>query len=65
MRGWTSSSCAPSRRRRQLASRRARIIEMPGLSILAAIIFYSLIYIMAAVVVLASTWQTESNLNKY
>jgi len=42
-----------------------RIIEMPGLSLLAAIIFYSLVYIMAAVVVLASTWQTESNLNKY
>ncbi|WP_288007732.1 hypothetical protein [Thermofilum sp.] len=42
-----------------------RIIEMPGLSLLAAIIFFSLVYIMAAVVVLASTWQTESNLNKY
>jgi len=42
-----------------------RMLEMPGLSLLAAIIFFSLAYIMAAVVVLASTWQTESNLNKY
>jgi hypothetical protein len=42
-----------------------RMLEMPGLSLLAAIIFFSLVYIMAAIVVLASTWQTESNLNKY
>jgi hypothetical protein len=42
-----------------------RMLEMPGLSLLAAIIFFSLVYIMAAVVILASTWQTESNLNKY
>jgi hypothetical protein len=42
-----------------------RILEIPGLSLLVAIIFFSLIYIITAVVALASTWQTESNLKKY
>jgi|GEM_PF-4166504 hypothetical protein len=42
-----------------------RILEIPGLSLLMAIIFFSLIYIITAVVALASTWQTESNLKKY
>jgi multisubunit Na+/H+ antiporter MnhB subunit len=42
-----------------------RMFEIPGLSLLVAIIFFSLIYIITAVVALASTWHTESSVKRY
>jgi hypothetical protein len=42
-----------------------RMFEITGLSLLVAIIFFSLIYIITAVVALASTWHTESSVKRY